>query len=477
MKSVIGISLFSFFAIVASDDVYKLETKYIDVPIDHFSYTSDATFKLRYLINDTHHDKGGPIFFYTGNEGNINSFAQNTGFIFDIAEPFDALIVFAEHRFYGESMPFGNQSYVSPKNLGYLTSQQALADFVYVIDHLQNEYKSRWNGKKLPVIAFGGSYGGMLSAYIRMKYPASVLGAIASSAPIWQFNGLTPCEDFYRITTGVYASYSPKCANTIKNSWKAIRSFTQTPDNKKNLTSLWKLCNTPSTSDDIDKLVGWYSEILVNMAMVNYPYPTNFLTNLPAYPILQFCSTLDSYTWSDDYSLLKSIGDSLQIYTNYTKSAKCNDINETSSNVGESGWDFQACTEMVMPMCSVDSDMFENAAWDFNKYTNDCSKNFNVRPRSQNEPILEYGGKDISTASNIVFSNGLLDPWSSGGVLRRINDNIKIVVLPDGAHHYDLRGKNDEDTSSVKMVRSFHAKEIKRWLKKYYENYAQVHVI
>merc|ERR1719347_2330715 len=29
-----------------------------------------------------------------------------------------------------------------------------------------------------------------------------------------------------------------------------------------------------------------------------------------------------------------------------------------------------------------------------------------------------YGGRNLDSASNIVFSNGLLDPWSSGGVLK-----------------------------------------------------------
>lgn len=60
----------------------------------------------------------------------------------------------------------------SPENTGYLTSQQALADYVDLIEHL----RSNQTQLKSPVIAFGGSYGGMLAAYIRMKYPHIVTG-------------------------------------------------------------------------------------------------------------------------------------------------------------------------------------------------------------------------------------------------------------------------------------------------------------
>ena len=39
----------------------------------------------------------GPLFFYTGNEGPIEEFYLNTGFLFVLAQEFKALVVFAEH--------------------------------------------------------------------------------------------------------------------------------------------------------------------------------------------------------------------------------------------------------------------------------------------------------------------------------------------------------------------------------------------
>ena len=47
--------------------------------VDHFSFSNSDVYNQRYLWNDTFWDaKGGPIFFYTGNEGDIEAFAQNT---------------------------------------------------------------------------------------------------------------------------------------------------------------------------------------------------------------------------------------------------------------------------------------------------------------------------------------------------------------------------------------------------------------
>ncbi|RRT82363.1 hypothetical protein B296_00013103 [Ensete ventricosum] len=180
------------------------ETRYFTQTLDHFNFNpqSYAKFQQRYLVNDTHWGgKGSPIFVYTGNEGGIELFAKNTGFMFEIAPSFKALLVFIEHRYYGESIPFGGEdvAYSNASTLGYLSSTQAIADFATLIIDLKKNLTS----EDSPVVAFGGSYGGskMLAAWFRLKYPHVVLGALASSAPLLQFDDLVSPYTFYNIIT------------------------------------------------------------------------------------------------------------------------------------------------------------------------------------------------------------------------------------------------------------------------------------
>lgn len=49
--------------------------------------------------------------------------------MWDWAPRYGALLVFAEHRFYGKTMPFGKESYTSAASLGYLSSEQVKCTF------------------------------------------------------------------------------------------------------------------------------------------------------------------------------------------------------------------------------------------------------------------------------------------------------------------------------------------------------------
>ena len=46
----------------------------------------------------------GPMLLYTGNEGPVETYYDNSGFMFELAKEFNALVVFIEHV---SELPFG----------------------------------------------------------------------------------------------------------------------------------------------------------------------------------------------------------------------------------------------------------------------------------------------------------------------------------------------------------------------------------
>lgn len=441
------------------------ETKHYTQKLDHFNFVNNKTFQQRYLVSSKRWKRSGPIFFYTGNEGDITWFANNTGFMWDSASMFDAMLVFAEHRYYGESLPFGAESYKSPKYLGYLSSEQALADFATLIDHIKGTYPG---AQESPVIAIGGSYGGMLSAWLRMKYPHAVIGALAASAPVLQFSGITPCEAFYSIVTKDFQQQGGDvCVNSIKRSWNITKKYGKTASGRESLSSIFKLCKPLKKADDVTKLEDWLSETWVNLAMVDYPYRASFLEPLPAWPVQVACKHLQNNKL-DDKELLAAIAGAVGEYYNSTGKAKCFNISQQAvSFLGDEGWYFQACTEMVMPLCTDGiHDMFTVQKWDFDAYVKDCQKERHVTPLKY-WAETQYGGQNIQAHSNIIFSNGLLDPWSAGGVLKSVSDSLVAILIEAGAHHLDLRHSNPKDPPSVLEARKRERAYFAKWIADY----------
>lgn len=84
-----------------------------------------------------------------------------------------------------------------------------------------------------------------------------------------------------------------------------------------------------------------------------------------------------------------------------------------------------------------------------------------------------FGGRnnnlDFQNLSNIVFSNGDLDPWSAGGVIEDIKGNSKVTVLfiKDSAHHLDLRLPNPADPKTVQDARDVEREQISKWVEEY----------
>ena len=144
--------------------------KFFEVDVDHFDNGGESgKFSIRYLVDSTYYDpETGPILFYAGNEGDIYSFYDNSGFMTTtVAQETKGLIVFGEHRYFGVSYPTDPSIAFTPEWNIYLTVEQAMMDYVELIKFVRSDMGM----EDRACIVFGGSYGGMLAGWLRMKFP------------------------------------------------------------------------------------------------------------------------------------------------------------------------------------------------------------------------------------------------------------------------------------------------------------------
>lgn len=92
--------------------------------------------------------------------------------------------------------------------------------FDYV--ELVKSFKIENNMEDRAVIVGGGSYGGMLAAWLRMKYPQWFQGALAASAPIVFFDGVVSPNAYNDIATNDFRKADENCPHEIKKGFAKL---------------------------------------------------------------------------------------------------------------------------------------------------------------------------------------------------------------------------------------------------------------
>ena len=422
-------------------------TKYfIEQPLDHFNYATGSTpnniqtYKQRYFIcGGSNWKQNNTIFFYHGNEANVELYVNNTGLMWENADSFNAIMIFAEHRYYGESMPFTQAQLDKDVSLyRFVSPEQAMADYAQLIYYIKTQQfgVNTWSS---PIIGFGGSYGGFLCAWFSIKYPQWIDGCISGSAAILDFEGEIPLIDpkFYAQTmtfaTSTAGGGNDLCVSNIRKTWPIIFNLTKTVQGRQQLTSIFNLCSELENENIAQSVAFWQADSVSFMSMGSFPFASSYMTNgdgiLPPYPLRYACDTYMAKNFSDDnYEILHALRDFSGVFYNVTNKT-CYDINDDlgpfiPGKVAANPWNYISCTNTFMRGTHNDlyttdgiNDMFWNNTWNITELSDACYNSLGVRPRVDNTAI-QYGGSLLKNdgVKNIVFSNGLLDPWCNGGI-------------------------------------------------------------
>ncbi|CAM8897982.1 unnamed protein product [Rhodiola kirilowii] len=432
--------------------------------LDHFNSLPESYhfFNQKFFMVDKHW-RGSmfPIFVFLEGEQSLLEYQCSEGFMLDTADTFHPLMLFVEHRYYGDSIPFNSreETFRNASTLGYLNSAQALADIAEIIISVKTNYSAHDS----PVIVFGGSYAGNLAAWMRLKYPHLVLGALASSAPLLYFDGVTPKDGYDKVLSRDFKEISENCYKSIKQSWDMIDEVAVEVNGLSALSRQFHTCSKLDSSLELKYYLKYH-----------YIQATQY----GAFSIVKFCKIVDEEGSSPNSNLLDSIAhavagaignncldDNVHLISN--DQAIINQVNYFA-------WGWQSCIDQVMPMGHGNDTIFQPGPFNWTEFKLRCKMNYGVPPRPHWATKYYYGGRDPKLvlrrfASNIIFSNGLRDPYSSGGVLEDLSDTLVAITAKEGHHCFDLYSIAPRSKWEWE-VRVKEVQIIKSWLHKYYRH-------
>jgi thymus-specific serine protease len=186
--------------------------RYFDQRLDHFDGTNAKNWSQAYYVNDTFWDPTdpGPVFLCVGGEGpafdgSVVQASVHCNNAVEWLEENKAIMFAVQHRYYGchpgqqpqeqrgapaagghgagrlVDCPIPAFTDDADADLKYLSSKQALADLALFHAYATSQYKLAADAKW---ISWGGSYPGMLAAWVRLKFPHLIHAAVSSSAPV-----------------------------------------------------------------------------------------------------------------------------------------------------------------------------------------------------------------------------------------------------------------------------------------------------
>ncbi|KAH3746165.1 thymus-specific serine protease [Pelomyxa schiedti] len=413
--------------------------------VDHFDNTNTALWKQRYLLNDTYWGGNGyPIILNIGGEGMLAPNAASGRFIFnDWAQELSALIVSIEHRYYGLSIPTGD---ISDKSLRFLSSEQALADYVEFVSYI----KSMYQAPDSKVLAVGGSYSGALSVWVRQKYPQSIHCSYGTSAPV------LAQENFPEFFEVVGQGLGEECSTAVNQGTKYYEALLNSEEGCKQIEQDFNTCTPIETENDKITFLSYLADSISGFVQYNNDNNGVLPTNITG-----ICDILLSGPISQTFPQF------IQYYnTEYNEACTPVSYNDMVGDLknahaglpegsGRSWW-WQTCTEFGYFSTGDSSQQPFSSLISLDYYTGICRDVFNISSEAIANAVEAtntlYGGRNVGSTET-VFPNGSVDPWHTLGITSSSDPLLPAVYIQGTAHCADLYAASPNDIPALIAAR------------------------
>jgi pimeloyl-ACP methyl ester carboxylesterase len=438
--------------------------------VNHLSAADERQWSQRYYkSSEFFGGPGSPIFLILGGEGAIE---PTTGLAYPfianhLAKEFSAYVLQPEHRFYGKSQPISPENQTGSTLVTLMTPEQAMLDAVHLLQHFQYHLLGcsveRGDANYCPVITVGGSYPGFLSAMMRVVHPDVVDMAYAASAPMGFYSQTVNQDDYYNLITRVSEKSSTGCVQAVRSTLVhdlyPMFSGIKSPSDIAAVASRLNIC-PGSVPPYIADGATFYAEI---MMVVGYTFANYNMANYPpdeSTSLFRACRVFQNSTLDPSARLATFLGEescfnlSSQLPSGKNASISSGDWSGVGTGNDGSMWDFQTCTLLVEHIGFSEESMFPVRPWKMEWMINHCKARFGVEVQPY-ELVRRWKFNDLVGAgvTNILFTNGLNDGWSVGGIKTNLSDTLLAINFENGAHHSDLSGQgpSNKDTSDVRL--------------------------
>lgn len=437
--------------------VINVQTKWMNMTLDHFNPLDTRTFKMRYMINDEFVDGNDrPIFIFVGGAWSIRPGWLLAGNMYKMAQENLGFMVYTEHRYYGETQPFQN---TTPEDYRFLNANQALADLAVFIRTLKQE--ERFVNSK--VILYGPSYAGNLVLWFKQRYPHLAFGSIASGSPIkaeMEFSGYLEIVERSLRTEG-----GDLCTDIIGEGIREITTALQSQAGRDEIYRVFNLCQRLVEPINVLDL-GTFS------LMLTREFGDAVETARPG-SIIVLCDFFQSDI-SGTTPMEKIAGFiNLRNPTNECRDTRYNSlVNYYRGNGDSRSWLYQTCTEFgYFQIAPTSGTLFDSLIHiDVHFYVSFCrelfSNNFTVdflRDAVERVNLMFAGLNPV--VNNTINIHGELDPWRALGVYNRdLGDNSPTYNIARASHHFDIMPWLPTDTITMTNAQQRLRRTVSSWL-------------